>query len=327
MEFFDKKQDVIHIELTQFGRHVLSKGLFKPEYYAFFDDNIIYDTRVLSGSEIQNDSEERIKSTQRMKPQITNTSLEKEFFYNYSQMLEEDANAQKKSFQRTAERNYFLPAALGTSKVNSPHAPAWSVEFLQGHLSGSSKNLKLTGSHGGETVLPIPQLETDVTIKFESTDAPEIEPEEMEDGTEMSSTTVLLDDEDSYTVFLKIVEENGVFQKENFDIEIYEVTEEVKNNETLEFLRPLSFSQINTEEDQLAFLDKELPVYDKNFTDYYFDIFVDEEIDEETICEFDSEDTKLGVFADSKTKICEDSDEGTKVFDIYEDESDSPEDC
>ena len=109
----------------------------------------------------------------------------------------------------------------------------------------------------------------------------------------------------------------------NFDIEIYEVTEEVKNNETLEFLRPLSFSQINTEEDQLAFLDKELPVYNKNFTDYYFDIFVDEEIDEETICEFDSEDTKLGVFADSKTKICEDSDEGTKVFDIYEDEADS----
>ncbi len=327
MEFFDKKQDVIHIELTQFGRHVLSKGLFKPEYYAFFDDNIIYDTRVLSGSEIQNNSEERIKITQLMKPQATNTSLEKEFFHNYNQILEEDVNAQKRPFQRTAEKNYLLTEPLGTSNINAVHSPAWSVEFLQGHLSGSSGNLKLTGSHGGQVVLPIPQLETDVTINFESIEALDAAPEEMEDGTEITATTVLLDDEDTYTVFLKIAEENGVFQKENFDIEIYEITEETKNNETLESLRPLSFSQVDTEGDQLSFLDKELPIYDKNFIDYYFDIFVDEEIDEEVICEFDSEDTKLGVFADPKTKTCEESDEGKKVFDIYEDESDSPEDC
>ena len=36
MEFFNKKQDVIDIKLTQFGRHKLSNGKFNPKYYAFF---------------------------------------------------------------------------------------------------------------------------------------------------------------------------------------------------------------------------------------------------------------------------------------------------
>ena len=39
MEFFNKKQDVIELKLTQFGRNLLSRGIFKPVYYSFFDDN------------------------------------------------------------------------------------------------------------------------------------------------------------------------------------------------------------------------------------------------------------------------------------------------
>ena len=39
MEFFNKKEDVIDLQLTQYGRHLLSKGQFNPVYYSFFDDN------------------------------------------------------------------------------------------------------------------------------------------------------------------------------------------------------------------------------------------------------------------------------------------------
>ena len=42
MEFFNKKEEVIDLQLTQFGRHILSKGKFKPVYYSFHDDNILY---------------------------------------------------------------------------------------------------------------------------------------------------------------------------------------------------------------------------------------------------------------------------------------------
>ena len=44
MTFFNRKEEVIDIQLTQYGKYVLSKGRFKPDCYAFFDDDIIYDT-------------------------------------------------------------------------------------------------------------------------------------------------------------------------------------------------------------------------------------------------------------------------------------------
>ena len=43
MRFFDKKEEVLDIELTQYGKHLLSRGKFKPTYYAFFDNNVLYD--------------------------------------------------------------------------------------------------------------------------------------------------------------------------------------------------------------------------------------------------------------------------------------------
>ena len=61
MEFFNKKQDVIELKLTQFGRNLLSKGVFKPMYYSFFDDNVLYDSEKAGFTELQNQTEERIK--------------------------------------------------------------------------------------------------------------------------------------------------------------------------------------------------------------------------------------------------------------------------
>ena len=45
MEFFNKKEEVIDLQLTQYGKKLLSKGQWKPSYYAFFDDNILYDVQ------------------------------------------------------------------------------------------------------------------------------------------------------------------------------------------------------------------------------------------------------------------------------------------
>ena len=39
MLFLDKKEEVLDIKLTQFGKYKLSIGEFKPVYYAFFDDD------------------------------------------------------------------------------------------------------------------------------------------------------------------------------------------------------------------------------------------------------------------------------------------------
>ena len=40
MEFFDRKQEVIDIQLTPYGKYLLSKGKLRPKFYAFFDKDV-----------------------------------------------------------------------------------------------------------------------------------------------------------------------------------------------------------------------------------------------------------------------------------------------
>ena len=49
MIFFDRKEEVLEIELTSFGRHKLSKGEFEPVFYSFFDDDVVYELPRLYG--------------------------------------------------------------------------------------------------------------------------------------------------------------------------------------------------------------------------------------------------------------------------------------
>tara|TARA_R110000796_G_scaffold64920_1_gene150172 strand:- start:11943 stop:13139 length:1197 start_codon:yes stop_codon:yes gene_type:complete len=80
MEFFDRKEEVLDLQLTQYGKYLLSVGKLKPTYYAFFDDDIDYDTQyqgdppaldhaaVSAGpSENQKETEDRVKETPRIK--------------------------------------------------------------------------------------------------------------------------------------------------------------------------------------------------------------------------------------------------------------------
>ena len=60
MSFFDQKQEVMDVKLTQFGKELLSRGVFRPAYYQFFDDNILYDASYANITETQNDAEVRI---------------------------------------------------------------------------------------------------------------------------------------------------------------------------------------------------------------------------------------------------------------------------
>jgi len=43
MKFLNKKEQVFDIQLTPYGKQKLSMGKLNPTYYAFFDDNVLYD--------------------------------------------------------------------------------------------------------------------------------------------------------------------------------------------------------------------------------------------------------------------------------------------
>ena len=324
MEFFDKKQDVIDLQLTQFGRFLLSKGRFKPEFYAFYDDNILYNSENAGTAENQNDSEKRIREAQTMQPQTGFCSLEREFENSYKQILSGKTNALSQDFQRTEEKHYLLGAPVGTSDVNSEYSPAWSVRYLNGQLSGSVDFLRLEQKSEGQNLLRIPQLETNIEIDVAL--ASESELEEDEAGTPGGGYSIVSEEEDLY-VLLKVTEENGMLQTKNFDIEMYEIQEVIENDKTIEHLRPLQFlheaSNITFDE----MMDEENAQVDHFFAEYYFDIFVDEEISDEVLCKHDPVDESMGVFADSRTKECINvlEEQGKTSFDIYEEEADSPE--
>jgi hypothetical protein len=89
MEFFNRKEEVLDVELTQYGKYLLSIGEFKPVHYAFYDDDVIYDTQyqgdppreddtgIAGPTENQKDSEDRIKETPRIKVQHNFKTVEK----------------------------------------------------------------------------------------------------------------------------------------------------------------------------------------------------------------------------------------------------------
>ena len=64
MTFFNKKEEVLEVQLTRLGRQLLSQGRFKPASYEFMDEDVVYDRQyVMSGSvEEQNEIKTRIKS-------------------------------------------------------------------------------------------------------------------------------------------------------------------------------------------------------------------------------------------------------------------------
>ena len=112
MSFFNDKEEVINIELTQYGKKLLSQGKFLPSFYTFHDDDVLYDSKFGSSSieEKQTYIEERIlNETPRLK---TN--------YIYSPVyLNKDENTE------IVETKKLVIAPLGKSSYNSSYYPAF----------------------------------------------------------------------------------------------------------------------------------------------------------------------------------------------------------
>ena len=63
----NKKEQVLDIKMTPYGEFLLSQGQFKPEYYSFYDDNILYESQYAGYADVQNNIEPR---TQEDTPQL-----------------------------------------------------------------------------------------------------------------------------------------------------------------------------------------------------------------------------------------------------------------
>tara|TARA_R100000008_G_scaffold34598_1_gene19606 strand:+ start:2029 stop:3069 length:1041 start_codon:yes stop_codon:yes gene_type:complete len=303
MSFFNKKEEVLQIKLTQYGKHLLSKGKFKPTYYAFFDDSVLYNSEWAQFSEKQSEAEGRIQEdTPSLKVQHIYAGAETNI-----KKLTTSANVLKyweKDLpypQHTEDRHYsFSSAPLGTTTYGSTKAPAYLVNFLIGEMTGSS--YYMTGSH---QTLKIPQLDVDIVYETSITfdeDAPSYSlrgPAGIDLGGSFPDGSRLNVKEKH--ILLEIVENNTDFSNENFDIEVFLMEEEeVKNYRTPSIanpgkkynLTPLSFvkpkykivNNILLDPDEENSADNQNLDLDSSYIGHYFDVFVDKEIDTNVMC-------------------------------------------
>ena len=234
MTFFNRKEEVIEIELTPHGKYLLSLGEWEPVYYAFFDDDITYDSNYISYKEDQNNAEKRIQEAVRPRNQVV--------FRDVADESRSSLQYDKRHLQCSFEREHALSSELGIAGYYSNKSPAWDVDFLKGHLTGST--LHYTGSG---PIYNIPQVNVkDPTYKkIIGTLATGLGPEPLfdEDLREIINFREdFLEIREDF-ILLEINENNSSFQKENFEIELFEVVKETdRAGNNFENLKPLKFS-------------------------------------------------------------------------------------
>ena len=208
MTFFNKKTEVMQIEMTPYGRYLYSIGKFKPYSYEFVDDDIIYKIE----AEDQMSAHGRIlNETPRLK---TNRN-----FQVLDDKIPEDIpvhiireNLVKMDQKIPNERS------LAKSSYSSTKSPSFEVSTLLGDISnaGLTYNLEGTGSS-----INIPQIDIDFKIFIQRRS----EIEDPQTGYEIS--TRVFEDSGEYleieyeNKMLLIKELNSFYEKENFELEVF----------------------------------------------------------------------------------------------------------
>jgi len=315
MKFFDSKEEVLDIQLTQYGRQLYSKGVWKPVYYAFFDEGVLYDANYGGVTETKNEAEGRIQdNTPLLTTQIGFTGRDEYLFDGVDDELEQELIG-------AYEKLNVLTYPLGSSTLDSTKTPAFNIYFLQGEITGLENNITGSAASGkiksvSQQIVKIPQVQSDVEFKITVYDPanptlPFVEDPEL-------SSRIIYDDGHSIAIgpeqiLLYVEEKNAPFDYENFDIEVYEITDETGPTgeqilKPLSFIKPLEMVENNILIDEKEAQEKAgrvnglLPEIDPSYVQYYFDINVDSEIDEDLICRSISQLRSKNIIIDTDIK-------------------------
>ena len=272
MTFFNKKEDVLKIELTPHGRKLLSMGKFKPHSYTFLDDDILYDASTNGVTETNSQIKNRILSeTPYMKPQT-----------NYKGI-----DSKKSDDDNKSEQAIYLQQRIGSNNIAQKRAAGWQLTTLLGDIEGSSK--ALTGS----TTLtqPIPQIEYEINYTMSLGNAAD---------RELSENGLLFDrdlvtdvkpdgtyvDIETEQVLINVFEKNGFFHKESYEIEVYLFSEDEQIID-----RKLEFYEQDRQIKNNILVDDDVTTIGateenltNNFVEYYMNILADSEIPQEDVC-------------------------------------------
>ena len=177
MSFFNKKEDVFHIELTPYGRHLLSLGKLKHHHYRFFDDDVMYNSNHIPNggfSEDQNDSHKRIlDETPKIRPNANFKGVESDINkLNTDAYFGYEVGKELRNFRIENKELYInkLPYSLGSVNLDQTQSPALKVDMFNGEISTNTSKF-LTGSNNH--ILNIPQIEIEVEWNYSVVDSGE----------------------------------------------------------------------------------------------------------------------------------------------------------
>ena len=291
--FLDKKERVIDLELTSYGKYKLSVGKFKPVYYAFYDDNIMYDGAYASLTESQNSIHTRIKD---------------ETPYLGTQVLFENIDSKLQKIPKVDETglgiitidtvplepekprfdNFRYDNAIGDSLIDgrdSSVVPSWKVVTLSSNISSSTQKLNDTSI----VELNIPQVNISLNYKKVITNRQSIPTNPnanfsvYESSTFADDKVIQLEMEDP---MIYIDEVNTQILNDNFDIEVFMVSDngttksltrkyfENKKEQIVNGLMVSERPEVNLSNEQIT----------KNAVEYYFDIRKDKNVNRSVAC-------------------------------------------
>ena len=304
MSFFNKKEEVLDIELTQLGKYLLSKGRFKPVFYTFSDDEILYSVEYVGGTpEKAQETSTRIqKDTQRFKTLYEHDGVETRILalngheiskqrglgwqarktgrieelpagelYGSDHLTEEKMGADDRNLVRNM---------IGNSTLGDQRVPSWDIESIMDgkittcNVSSSSPNVGIKR--------PVLTMEIDYNMK--ASPIPVDHPDHGITIDQFKSIYSGIEDEIIFTdnmrlniednaLVISMIERGTKYERDNFEVEFFEVeTKEIKTK------------QGNAEVEQLKRIYTTKNVQELSSRDYieeYFELLVDREIAEE----------------------------------------------
>lgn len=277
MTFFNKKEDVINIELTPYGRSLLSNGKLQAVYYAFFDNDILYDSTAGGFSEEQNEIQARILSeTPYLKPQRDRLSPEG--------LISSYERNQSDTRPHTKLKLNYMTEPLGTSEQTSDYGPAWKSTFCKGEISGSVSTV-LTGSN--VYLRQIPQINSTIEYTMQiknNADNPPVRGQRISPRAPVSTifpdgTYVDIIEEQ---ILCQLLEKDGFLFKDGLEVQVFLYEDTVAEN-----LLPLKFLPRNTQIKDGILMDETQrgeTVLDPSYVEYYINLNTDSQIPNGDLC-------------------------------------------
>ena len=320
MTFFNKKTEVMQIEMTPYGRYLYSIGKFKPHSYEFVDDDVVYSVV----GENQEDAHGRIlNETPKLK-------INRAFQDEAPQVDSPPLISQQRVMAKKMNQKQNGLFALGRSSYSSNNSPSFQVTMLQGELTGSSLVFEVSssqpagnGSISGSVFIP----QVNVQFNFSAVKGNILNPDPQFDGETIRSETF---DNGEYVEvrykepIIHMKEFNSFYEKENFEFEVFRV-----DGDDNEILTPLKMNKKLSSIVNGLLIDDDPNVdyqsptepefveedaYDTGFMEYFFTIEVDKEIPEEILCKAIDSLEVNSQFLDEEL-IC--PDQRTDRFNIY----------